>query len=69
MKLSKTTWCALLLTPAILYYAFLLWLPDGSAQHLILGFPSTIAWGLLTMLWAVILGLVYAYNTEAMKDE
>lgn len=64
MKLSKTTWCALLIAPTILYYAFLLWLPDGSTQHFILGLPPTIAWGLLVMLWAVILGLVYAYNTE-----
>lgn len=69
MKLSKTIWCALLMTPAIFYYASLLWLPDGTTQHFIMGAPATIVWGILVMLWAVVIGIIYAYNTKVLKDE
>lgn len=69
MKFSKSIWCALLLIPAAMYYALILWLPENINAYLLFGLPPTIAYGLVVMLWAVIVGLVYAYTSGSFTDE
>lgn len=65
---NKLYWCALLLSPAIAYYLFLLGFAPLLIGQFILSFPLSIALGLFVMIWVVLITFYYVFSlTKEVK--
>lgn len=47
------------LLPMIIYYLKLSFAPQSMATHFVMGMPESIFWGIIVMLWGVLMAFVY----------
>ena len=62
--MTKKTYCLTLLLPALFYYVALDVWPQ-TLSSLLFGWPLSVLLGLGVMLWAVVVGLVFARRSVA----